>query len=352
MMKHARTPRIAELSLAHAPLNIARVDAIPVALPLRKPMKMAGETISHAHNIVVRIEAADGAAGWGEAASAPTMTGDTLGGLEAAVRDHLAPRMIGTDGWDVPALMAKLRSTLVGNTGAHSAVEMALLDLAGRKAGLPVIDLLGGAVIQAVTPMWLLGNATPDDDVAEAKTKMQEGFSFFKLKVATKLLDRDIEATHAVRETLGPNMLLCADANCGFSPEAARRYVEATRESGLLFLEQPLAGEDLEGLTTLARLSPTPISIDEGIHALRDIEAHAQCGAGGVSLKLIKLGGFGAALEAAALCERLQLEINVAAKVAEFEHRFGGGDSSGLHAAPDRLGRKPHPYLPRRGLGA
>jgi muconate cycloisomerase len=280
-------------------------------------MKMAGETITHAHNIVVRIEAADGTVGWGEAASAPTMTGETLGGLAAAVRDHLAPRMIGKDGWDVPALMAMLWSALIGNTGAHSAVEMGLLDLAGRKAGLRVIDLLGGAVIQAVTPMWLLGNATPDEDVAEAKSKMQEGFSFFKLKVATKLLDRDIEATHAVREALGPNMPLCADANCGFSPQAARRYVEATRASGLLFLEQPLPVEDLEGLTTLARLSPTPISIDEGIHALRDIEAHAQCGAGGVSLKLIKLGGFRAALEAAALCERLQLEINVAAKVAE-----------------------------------
>ena len=280
-------------------------------------MKMAGETIAHARNIVVRIEAADGTSGWGEGASAPTMTGDTLGGLVAAVRDHLAPRLIGKDAWQRPVLMAMLQSTLIGNTGAHSAVEMALLDLAGRKTALPLIDLLGGAVRQAVAPMWLLGNDTPDEDVAEAKAKLREGFRFFKLKVATKSLDQDIAATHAVREVLGPDMQLCADANCGFSLEAAQRYVEATRASGLLFLEQPLAAEDLAGLTTLARLSPIPIGVDEGIHALRDIEAHAQCGAGGVSLKLIKLGGFGAALEAAALCERRGLQINVAAKVAE-----------------------------------
>jgi muconate cycloisomerase len=280
-------------------------------------MKMAGETIAYAKNIVVRIEAADGTAGWGEAASAPIMTGDTLGGLTAAVRDHLAPRLIGKDVWDRPALMVMLRSTLIGNTGAHSAVEMALLDLAGRKAGLPLIDLLGGAVSQTLAPMWLLGNDTPDEDVAEAKAKRQEGFSFFKLKVATKSLERDIAATHAVREALGPNVRLCADANCGFSLDAARRYVEATRASGLLFLEQPLATEDLAAFAALARLSPIPLGVDEGIHGLRDIEAHAQCGAGGVSLKLIKLGGFGAALEAAALCERLRLKINVAAKVAE-----------------------------------
>src|ERR1700742_1792482 len=79
------------------PLNIRRVDAIPVALPLKAAMKMAGETITAAQNILVRIEASDGTVGWGEAASAPTMTGDTLGSLTAAVRDYLSPRLIGQD---------------------------------------------------------------------------------------------------------------------------------------------------------------------------------------------------------------------------------------------------------------
>src|SRR5215210_278524 len=144
-----------------APLIIRRVDAVPVALPLKKPMKMAGVTITHAENVLVRIEAAGGLVGWGEAASAPTMTGDTLGGLVAAVRDHLAPLLIGQDAWTRPALIAALRRALMGNTGAHSAVEMALLDLAGRAAELPLIDLVGGARRQAVAPMWLLGNATP-----------------------------------------------------------------------------------------------------------------------------------------------------------------------------------------------
>jgi muconate cycloisomerase len=60
-----------------------------------------------------------------------------------------------------------------------------------------------------------------------------------------------------------------------------------------------------------------PIGADEGIHSLADIEAHERCGASGVSLKLIKLGGMSAAVEAARLCERLGLSVNVAAKIAE-----------------------------------
>ena len=118
-----------------APLTIRRVDAIPVALPLKTPMKMSAETITAAQNLLVRIEAADGTVGWGEAASAPTMTGDTLGGLVAAVRDHLAPMLVGKDARDWPALRPALHRALLGNGGAHSAVEMAVLDLIGRATG-------------------------------------------------------------------------------------------------------------------------------------------------------------------------------------------------------------------------
>ncbi len=289
-------------------LVIRRVDAIPVALPLVKPVRMAAETVTHARNILVRIEAADGAVGWGEAASAPTMTGDTLGGLTAAVRDHLGPALIGADAWMRPALMKRLRAVLHRNPGAHSAVEMALLDLAGQASGLRLIDLVGGPLRREVAPMWLIGNATPDEDVAEAKAN---------LKVGVKPLDTEIATALAVREALGPDVPICADANCGFSYQAARRYLAATREADLLFLEQPFADGDLKSLAALARSTAIPIGADEGIHSLHDIEAHAAAGAGCVSLKLIKLAGFTATLTAGALCRRLGLAVNVAGKMAE-----------------------------------
>ncbi len=299
------------------PLMIRRVDAIPVGLPLKKAVAMAGTTVSRALNILVRIEAVDGTVGWGEAASAPTMTGDTLGGLLAAVRDHLGPLLIGEDAWMRPALCRKLARALYGNTGAHSAIELALLDLAGQASGLPLVDLIGGAVRRDVAPMWLLGNPTPEQDIAEAHARRAEGFGFFKLKIGTKPVDTEIASTIALRQALGDAMPLCADANCGLTFADARRYVEGVREAGLMFVEQPLAHDDRRGLARLTRLAPMPIGADEGIHSLADIEAHGECGIGGVSLKLIKLGGMSAAVEAAQLCGRLGLAVNVAAKIAE-----------------------------------
>ena len=313
--------RVAEKSkpkpAERSPLIIRRADVIAVAMPLKKPMAMAGITIAHAHNILVRIESADGTVGWGEAASAPTMTGDTLGGLVAAVRDHLAPLLVGKDAWTRPALGKMLRSALVANTGAHSAVEMALFDLAGRAAGVSLIDMIGGAKRGQVAPMWLLGNPTPQADIAEAHGKEREGFHFFKLKIGTKAIEKEIAATHELRAALGPNVPLCADANCGLNLADARRYVSETRDAGLMFVEQPLPPDRLDDLATLTKNSPVPIGADEAIHSIADLDQHARRGVGGVSLKLIKLGGMMAAMEAAQRCQDLKLSVNIAAKIAE-----------------------------------
>jgi muconate cycloisomerase len=277
---------------------------------------MSAETITAAQNLLVRVEATDGTVGWGEAASAPTMTGDTQGGLVAAVRDHLAPILIGKNAREWSAHRPMLHRALLGNGGAHSAVEMAALDLVGRASGVRLIDLVSHPRRSAVKPMWLLGNKTAEEDVAEAHLKQKQGFDFFKLKIGVKPLAKEIAIAFAVREAL-PNTPLCADANCGLTLAAARSYLEQTKKARLMFVEQPLAYDDVEGLRKLAHGTKVPIGVDEGIHSFADIATSAKAGAGGVSLKLIKLGGIVAAIEAGKLCQRLGLSVNIAAKIAE-----------------------------------
>ena len=330
------------------PLIIRRVDAIPLGLPLSKPVAMAGATVRQALNILVRIESADGTIGWGEAASAPTMTGDTLGSLLAAVRDHLGPLLIGQDAWTRPALCRKLKRALFGNTGAHSAIEVALLDLAGRSSGLPIVDLIGGPMRGAVAPMWLLGNPTPEQDIAEAHAKRAQGFGFFKLKIGTKAVDSEIASTLALRNGLGAATPLCADANCGLTLADACRYVEGVREAGLLFIEQPLAHADLNALARLTRISAIPIGADEGIHSLADIEAHERCGAGGGVAQADQdrrdeRGGRGGAAVPAPrpLCQHRRKDRGI-------QHRVGRGDPSCLRRSRGGLGREPHSFLSRR----
>ena len=91
--------------------------------------------------------------------------------------------------------------------------------------------------------MWLLGNATPAQDIAEAQAKQAQGFDFFKLKIGVKPIAAEIAAAHAIRAAL-PDATLCADANCGLTFAAARRYAERTRDADLMFIEQPLPADD------------------------------------------------------------------------------------------------------------
>ncbi len=124
-------------------MKIKRIEPIAVSLPMIKPLKMSLEEVKRANNALVRLETDDGTVGWGEAGSAPTMTGETLEGMVAAVR-YLAPLLEGLPAGGIAEAMVRADRYLYGNRAAKSAIEMALHDAVGRATGKPVYELLGG----------------------------------------------------------------------------------------------------------------------------------------------------------------------------------------------------------------
>ncbi len=300
------------------PLKIARIEPIAVALPLQKPVVMAGERIERALNLLVRIEAENGLVGWGEAASAPLMTGDVLEGMVAAVERHLAPLLIGQDALRRAELAGRCANAMLHNTGAKCAVDIAVNDLVGHHLGVSLADMFGGPRREQLQPMYLLGNKTVDEDIAEARQKIGEGWSFFKLKIGIKDAAEEARAAIEVRRCLGDGIALCADGNMGMNFAAARLFAEGARDANLLFMEQPLRSDDIDGMTALARVSPIPLNGDESIDSLASLFALQRCGAiQGANIKTIKMGGVGAAVDAMSLCAALGLNINLAGKVAE-----------------------------------
>lgn len=301
-----------------ASLIVRRVDAIPVQLPLKKPVQMASETIHHAKNILVRVEAENGLVGWGEAASGPTMTGETQASMVAAVEQHLGPVVVGCNALDRGILAQRLLHRIHLNGGAKAAIEIALNDLVGRHLGVSVTDLFGGPIRETIEPMCLIGNPDPDDDVAEAVKRRDEGFRVIKLKCGSRPVDQDIAVVRAVREKLGGDIRLCADANMGMSKSDALAYANGVADCRIDYLEQPLRAEDLDGMAALARLSPVPLGGDECIGSLTDILVYRNAGAvAGVNLKTIKCGGIAETRRIATICDGLGLSIKLACKVAE-----------------------------------
>lgn len=298
-------------------MKIRQIEPFALSLPLLKPMKMAGVEIRTADNVLVRITSDTGVSGWGEAASAPSMTGETVESMMAAVR-HLAPFLVGMRVEDFSALDGEMAWRLYGNAAAKAAIDMALLDLSGRAQNKPIYELLGGKRRDRIAVLWLIGTGSLEGDVREARAKRTEGFTGYKIKVGAADPLEDARRTIAVCEALGPGMLISADANQGFSVEAAIDYVRAVEHTTLDFLEQPVAGDDLAGMAKVAAASRIAIGADEGLHHPHDIQHHhdARAAAGG-SLKTIKLGGVRAVYRAGILCDQLGMKVNLACKIAE-----------------------------------
>lgn len=298
-------------------MKIRAIEPIAVRLPLVKPMVMAGVEIRHADNVLVRIESDSGVIGWGEAASAPSMTGETVASMTAAV-SYLAPFLTDMQVTELEALDHEMAWRLYGNFAAKAAIDMALLDLLGRAQVRPVHTLLGPIKRERVPVLWLIGTGSLEGDVNEAMAKRGAGIRAFKIKVGGRDPLADATRTIAICDALGPGLLISADANQGYTVKEALAYVGAIAGSELDFLEQPVAADDLAGMARVAGDSTIAVGADEGIHHLADIECHHhERAAAGCSLKTIKLGGVRAVCRAGALCQRLGMKVNLACKIAE-----------------------------------
>jgi muconate cycloisomerase len=286
---------------------------------MKKPVQMAGETVAQADNVLVRIEAENGVVGWGEAASAPSMTGETVASMMAAV-DHMTSGLCGRPADDLIGAAAAMDARMYGNTAAKAAVEIALHDLVGRATERPVHALLGPKLRGSMPLLAIVGSEDAAADLHEAEARWASGYRTFKIKVGLGAPRADAERTRFVCVALkkkGP-CLVSSDANQGFTTDGALDYVRSLGDCALDFFEQPVAAHDFGGMARVAAATAIAIGADEAVHALADLERlHAQKAAQGASLKAIKLGGLRAMLEACRLCDRLGMNVNIACKTGE-----------------------------------
>ncbi len=313
-------------------MRITRIEPMAVALPMKKPVFMAGVEIRQADNVLVRIEADAGQGdivGWGEAASAPTMTGETVESMMAAIA-YMLPAVLGRDPADIAGASSAMNGRMYGNQAAKAAIEIALHDLVGRATGRPAYALLGGKVRSRMPVLGVISNAEIAADLRTAAALKAAGHTAFKIKVGVDQPLVDAERTRRVCEALGPGLLISADANTGWSTDEAVQYVRAVAGSGLTFFEQPVAADDVAGMAAVATAADCAIGADESIHGLADIQRHHDAKAArGVSLKTIKLGGMRGVLAAGVLCEQLGMSVNVACKTGESSIAC----AAGLHLA-------------------
>jgi L-alanine-DL-glutamate epimerase-like enolase superfamily enzyme len=286
-------------------LSVARLH-----MPLTQPYAIAYETVVAADNILVQVQEESGRSGWGIAAPDPLVTGESLEASAQAIDEVIRPHVLGTDPGRVARLSVALERLAGHAPAARAAVEMAVLDLLGRRAGLPLYRLLGGYRTRILTSVTI-GISSVAETLAEARERIRQGFRALKLK-GGRDLDEDVERLLRIREVSGPRMRLRFDANQAYTAEQALALVERTRTANLEVIEQPTPRAALRALRTVQRKSPVPVMADESLLNLFDAFKLARGRlADLVNIKLMKAGGIQPALSAISVSRSSGISVMV-----------------------------------------
>ena len=286
-------------------LKITNLETIVLKIPLKKPMFLSGRCISHAENIIVKIES-DGLVGWGESASAPRMTGDTVSGMAEIINRWFRSFIINQEISDYKKIISSIDKMFYGNTGAKFAVYSAVLDLYCRANNISLHQLLGKKIRNDLKSLRILANDTIDNDLKEAEDCYLSGTRFFKVKIGKHDINDEILLIHRLREIIHDSNL-CVDSNSGISTESFQTFVQETSRDNIIYIE------DCNSLDL-----GISVCLDQDIFSCKDIREMMSLGTGqGVNLKLIKFSDSFKVIEAANLANDLGLNVNLSGKIAE-----------------------------------
>lgn len=291
-------------------MRITAVEAWREDLPLREPYRIAYETIDRCEVVFVRLLTDGSATGLGSGTPDPALTGETAADTLAAAEDVARPLLEGEDALRPGLHLERLRGRLAGRPAARAAVDLALHDLLGRAAGLPLWRLLGG-YREAMPTSVTIGIVPADETVERARELVGRGFRCLKVKGGDDP-EADADRMRRVREAVGEGIELRFDANQGYTVDGALLFVERTRDVGIELLEQPTpAGEpDLLGRVTEA--VHLPVMADESLLGLREAFRLARGEmVDMINIKLQKIGGIAEALRVNAVARAAGLETMV-----------------------------------------
>lgn len=310
-------PRIVDIQILQVdlPPKVARSDAIQSFVTQETPL--------------VRLTADDGSQGIGYSYTIGTGGSSVV----ALLADHLCPRLLGREVDDIEAIWKDLffhtHATAVGaiTALALAAVDTALWDLRGKRLGLPLWRLAGGArprvPVYSTEGGWL--QLDTDTLVRESVQAREQGFRGVKIKVGKPHVSEDVARLRAVREAVGADFEIMTDANQCFDVSEAIRRARHFEALDLAWFEEPLPAEDLGGHARLAASTSLPIAVGESIYSLQHFREYLQREACSiVQADVARIGGITPWLKVAhlaesfnvAMCPHFLMELHVSLTAA------------------------------------
>jgi L-alanine-DL-glutamate epimerase-like enolase superfamily enzyme len=282
-------------------LKVTSIDIYKSDIPLKEPFRIAIMEIANAQSVFLKINTNEGQYGLGEANPTWGIAGETQSINLAGALD-LAKLVLNKDPLNIEERMREIDRFLIHNSTLRSAFDMALYDLLGKVAELPLYAVLGGGKRSFWTDNTI-GLAEPKNMAAKAVDFKNQGFKAIKVKLGTTQAE-DIERIRKIREAIGDDLPIRVDANQGWDYKTAVNVLQALESMGIEYCEQPIARWDYENLRRIRGKTSIAIMADESLFDHHDAFKLASRGCCDYfNIKLAKSGGIHTALKINAIAE-------------------------------------------------
>ncbi|MDU8927226.1 mandelate racemase/muconate lactonizing enzyme family protein [Alisedimentitalea sp. MJ-SS2] len=291
-------------------MEITRLSLWHIPLTSHDTYYMAdGKTCDTVETVLIALDTDSGLTGWGEVCPIPHYLPAYARGVAPALTE-IAPVLIGADPRGPEALMARADTHLLGHIYAKSALDIALWDITGQAANLPLYTLLGGRQVETMPLYHSITCIAPDEMARIARNAQETGITQFQVKLgADANNEADIARLTQVREAVGHGPLVYGDWNCGATSLDATRVGRAVAHLDIM-LEQPCP--TISDCTRVRAATGLPMKLDENAHDTASLlEAHTAGCMDAVALKLAKFGGLSATRQARDLCLHLGAKMCV-----------------------------------------
>lgn len=252
-------------------MKITGIETIPINVPIHADKATVGARGAHTESpfLILQIHTDEGFIGLGEVSCTPLWSGEDQVTAAHFIAQVLAPVLIDQNPLDRVRLSVRMNAVLANNPFTRAGIEIALWDIAGKAAGLPLYMLLGGAVRDSIRTKYSVSGLEPRKAAAIGSWAVDQGFSAMKVKVGMDP-ESDLERVREVRNAVGPDIQLGVDANGGWSPSVAIGIVPSLEKLGIAFIEQPVPAGNPRWLAQVRAASTVPIIADESLSSSAD----------------------------------------------------------------------------------
>lgn len=259
-------------------MNIVKAEIFPFHIPMKGIFKTSRGVIGGAANgrtvVLVKLTDESGNIGWGEGSPSRLWSSETMESVVTTLEKYLVPAIIGRAADDFFGLHQAMNAVVAPSFStahpiAKSAIDIAAHDLVGQARGISVAKLWGYEPIPEAVLSWTVSATDLDRLKLAVAEGLEQGYANFNVKLGTNP-EFDIIQCNYVKETV-PDGYLWGDANGGYSFHDIMRILPALEQSGLDFLEQPLASNQLKDLAAIKERIHIPLGVDEPIITPRDL---------------------------------------------------------------------------------